>query len=492
MVDERDELVVRRQKLAELRVHGAAYPNEFKPTHDTASLHEEFGQRTKTELEKLALDVTVAGRVLARREMGKASFATLQSKGARIQLYLRANELMNGEYEIFRDFSDIGDIVGVTGTLMKTNKGELTVQASSFQVLVKALQPLPDKFHGLVDQELKYRRRYVDLIVNEESRRVFEIRSKVLDAVRRFFNARGYLEVETPMLHSNPGGALAKPFTTHHNALARDLYLRIAPELYLKRLVVGGFEKVYEINRNFRNEGISSKHSPEFTMLEFYQTYSTYEDLIDLTQEFLSYVAVDATGSSCVSYGELEIDFAQSVPQYTMQQAVAENRGVAPESLHSIERLRELAADLDLPNLAQLDEGQLLNELFEGYVENQLQQPTFITQYPASISPLARRNPANPEFTDRFELFIGGREIANGFSELNDPEDQESRFRRQAAMRDEGDEEAMSFDEDYIRALEYGMPPTAGEGVGIDRLVMLLTNSPSIRDVQLFPTLKDR
>ena len=489
---ERDEFQVRRQKLAKLREAGTAYPNHFVPSHIVQELHRAYDANTKQELQDLAVEVNVAGRVMARREMGKASFVTIQEASNRIQLYLRADSVADDGYDIFQDLSDIGDIVGAQGTLMKTNRGELTIEVRSFHLLVKALRPLPNVFHGLADQETRFRRRYVDFIVNESSRKTFEIRSRILDAVRRFFNDRGYMEVETPMLHTHPGGALAKPFRTHHNALDRDLYLRIAPELHLKRLVVGGFERVYEINRNFRNEGVSSKHSPEFTMLEFYQSYSTYEDLITLTEELLREVTQNSIGTLQFTYGDSEIDLTQPVRQVTMEEVVARHFEVNPATLRHRGNLLTHAKDLNLPNVSQLDEGELLNALFEGFVEGTLNQPTFVTQYPASISPLARRNPADPEFTDRFELFVAGRELANGFSELNDPDDQTERFKRQAELRDAGDEEAMSFDVDYIQALEYGLPPTAGEGVGIDRLVMLLTNSPTIRDVILFPTMRER
>lgn len=492
MSDERNEFEVRRQKLETLRKEGFDYPNFFKPTHQVKELIASYNEFDKAQLEELEARAEISGRVVLRRDMGKASFATLAETGERIQIYVRQDEIGDEAYDRFKHLMDIGDIVSVSGILMKTNRGELTVQASDVQLVSKALQPLPEKFHGIADQEFKYRRRYVDLIVNEDSRRVFQVRSQVLTTLRDFFKERGYIEVETPMLHSIPGGATAKPFVTHHNALSRDLYLRIAPELYLKRLVVGGIERVFEINRNFRNEGLSTRHSPEFTMLEFYETYSTYEDLIELTQQLLLRVSREALGSDTVIYDGQELDFAQPAEQITMLDAVAREVGEKTDVLRACESARQLANQLGITTTDSMDAGVILNEIFEERVQGKLQQPTFITQYPASISPLARRNPADPEFTDRFELFVVGRELANGFSELNDPDDQRERFEAQSKLKQMGDEEAMGFDEDYLTALEYGMPPTAGEGIGIDRLVMLLTNSQTIRDVVLFPQLRDR
>lgn len=490
MSEERNEFEVRRQKLASLRESGFDYPNEFKPTHHAARLHEQYGDKDKSDLEEAAIAVSMAGRIVLRRDMGKASFATLLETGTQIQIYVRANNVSPETYETFKHLVDIGDLVAVSGSLMKTNRGELTIEVNDLDILAKALRPLPDKFHGLSDREFKYRRRYVDLIVDEDSRQVFETRSNVLAVIRRFFHDRDYMEVETPMLHPLPGGASAKPFVTHHNALSRDLYLRIAPELYLKRLVVGGIERVFEINRNFRNEGLSTRHSPEFTMLEFYESYATYVDLMDLTDELMKTVVEEIANGPEIEFGELALNFSQPAKRISMLQAVADALGEDPNRLRDESTIRELAKTLDVHVTQSMDPGAILNELFEAKVESTLLHPTFITQYPASISPLAMRNKSDPEFTDRFEYFIAGREIANGFSELNDPDDQRARFEHQASLRNAGDEEAMVVDEDFLTALEYGMPPTAGEGIGIDRLVMLLTNRQAIRDVQLFPQLR--
>ena len=492
MSEERNEFEVRRHKLASLREAGFDYPNNFKPTHHADALHEEYGELTKEELAERSVEAAIAGRIVLRRDMGKASFATLYDTGHRIQIYVRSDGVGEETYDDFKHLTDVGDIVSVKGTVMKTNRGELTVEAQELRLLVKALQPMPEKYHGIADQEFKYRRRYVDLIVDQESRRVFQTRSRVLTSIREFFHERDYWEVETPMLHPIPGGASAKPFTTHHNALSRDLYLRIAPELYLKRLVVGGVERVFEINRNFRNEGLSTRHSPEFTMLEFYESYATFEDMMDLTDELMRRIVRDAVGDVRVTYGEDDLNFGQPARRITMLDAVADELDEDTDALRDEDHARSLADRLDVHVADSMDAGAILNELFESQVEHQLVHPTFVTQYPASISPLAMRNRADPEFTDRFEYFVAGREIANGFSELNDPDDQRSRFEHQASLRSAGDEEAMSIDEDFLTALEYGMPPTAGEGVGIDRLVMLLTDKHSIRDVLLFPQLRDR
>ena len=490
MNDERNEFEVRRQKLASLREAGFDYPNEVQLTHHAAQLHEQYGEVDKATLASADHVVSIAGRIVLRREMGKASFATLLDTGSKIQIYVRLDGVGEDSYDQFKRYIDIGDLVAVTGKLMKTNRGELTVEASELQLLAKALHPLPDKFHGLTDREFKYRRRYVDLLVDEESRQVFETRSRVLACIRRFFDERGYIEVETPMLHAMAGGATAKPFVTHHNALSRDLYLRIAPELYLKRLVVGGFERVFEINRNFRNEGLSTRHSPEFTMLEFYESYATFEDLMDLTDLLMQRVVQEVSARSVLEFGDVELDFGQSARRVSMLQAVADELDEDQEDLRSESFIRQVAMSNEISVSESMDAGAILNELFEASVESKLIQPTFVTQYPASISPLAMRNRSDPVFTDRFEYFVAGREIANGFSELNDPDDQRARFEHQASLRSSGDEEAMQVDEDYLTALEYGMPPTAGEGIGIDRLVMLLTNKQAIRDVQLFPQLR--
>ena len=491
MNNERDQFEVRRQKLAELRAQGFDYPNDFNPSTHAAALHSAYGELTKEELADRNIEVAIAGRVVLRRDMGKASFATLFDNGNRIQIYVRSDGVSANAFREFTEQTETGDIVGVSGVVMKTNRGELTVEANDIRLLVKTLQPLPDKFHGIADQEIKYRRRYVDLIVNEESRRVFEIRSEVLAAIRRFFHQRDYWEVETPMLHSIAGGASAKPFITHHNALGRDLHLRIAPELYLKRLVVGGVERVFEINRNFRNEGLSPRHNPEFTMLEFYQSYATFEDLIELTDDLLKYVVVETTGDPVASFGDLTLDFGKPGNRVTMLDAVAEEFDEKAEDLRDEAHIRKVAEQHSIATTASMDAGAILNELFEARVESTLQQPTYVTQYPASISPLAMRNKNDPAFTDRFEYFVAGREIANGFSELNDPDDQRARFEHQASLRGAGDDEAMRIDEDFLLALEYGMPPTAGEGIGIDRLVMLITDQHAIRDVLYFPQLRE-
>jgi lysyl-tRNA synthetase class 2 len=428
--------------------------------------------------------------MMLKRVMGKASFATLQDMSGRIQLYITNDTLGAQTHEAFKHW-DLGDILGARGTLFKTRTGELSVRVTELQLLAKALRPLPEKFHGLTDQEQKYRQRYVDLITSAESRQVFMVRSRVVQAIREFFVARGYLEVETPMMHPIPGGATARPFVTHHNALDTDLYLRIAPELYLKRLVVGGLEKVFEVNRNFRNEGISTRHNPEFTMLEFYEAYRDYRYLMDLTEELLREVATKVVGRTTVEYQDIPIDLGARFDRLTMAEAIAKHNPRYPlHELSKREYLKVALAPFDTEVFPTDGVGVLQLKLFEATTEEKLVQPTFIVAYPADVSPLARASDVDPALTDRFELFITGREIANGFSELNDPEDQAARFLAQARAKEAGDAEAMHYDADYIRALEYGMPPAAGEGVGIDRLVMLLTNSPSIRDVILFPQLK--
>ena len=438
----------------------------------------------------MAIDTVVAGRIMLRRMMGKASFVTLADPSGRIQCYLRRDDIGANAYQDFKEMWDVGDIVGISGRLMKTNKGELTVQAHTVRLLAKALHPLPEKYHGLADQQTRYRQRHLDLVMNEQSRRVFRTRTAVVAALRRFFDARDFLEVETPMMHPIPGGATARPFVTRHNSLDTDLYLRVAPELYLKRLVVGGLERVYEINRCFRNEGLSPRHSPEFTTIEFYQAFSDYVDLMDLTEELLRWLLAELHMDGTIVFDDHEIDFHQPIPRQTMTKAVADAMGVAEEELADAKKLRELASVLHIAVQDSWGRGRLLMEIFEVRVEQNLIQPTFITGYPAEVSPLSRRNDDDPSITDRFELFVAGREIANGFSEINDPDDQAMRFRAQAALKNQGDLEAMHFDQDYVAALECGMPPTAGEGIGIDRLVMLLTNSTTIRDVVLFPHLR--
>ncbi len=487
--DENQIIAERRAKLRALRERGRAYPNDFRRDALAAALHEAHDGRTGEALDAAPVPVAVAGRMVLKRVMGKASFATLQDMSGRIQLYI-TTDAVGAEHDAFKHW-DLGDIVGARGTLFKTRTGELSVRVAELRLLAKALRPLPEKFHGLINQEQKYRQRYVDLITSADSRRVFIARSRIVQAIREFFVARGYLEVETPMMHPIPGGAAARPFVTHHNALDTELYLRIAPELYLKRLVVGGLEKVFEVNRNFRNEGISTRHNPEFTMLEFYEAYQDYLYLMDLTEELLREVARKVAGNTTIEYQDMPIDLGAPFDRLTMAEAIAKHnpRYVLAE-LSGTEYLKASLARLGVDVLPGDGIGVLQLKLFEATTEEKLVQPTFIVAYPTDVSPLARANDRDPSVTDRFELFITGREIANGFSELNDPEDQAARFLLQVRAKEAGDAEAMHYDADYIRALEYGLPPAAGEGVGIDRLVMLLTDMPSIRDVILFPQLK--
>jgi lysyl-tRNA synthetase class 2 len=428
--------------------------------------------------------------MMTRRIMGKASFAHLQDMSGRVQIYLRRDDLPEGVYQDFKHW-DVGDILGVEGYVFRTRSGELSVHVQGVRLLTKSLRPLPEKWHGLSDVETRYRQRYVDLIVNERSREIFRMRSRIVDYIRRFFIARDFLEVETPMMQPIPGGAVARPFRTHHNALDMDLFLRIAPELYLKRLLVGGFEKVFEINRNFRNEGVSTRHNPEFTMLEFYQAYADVEDMIALTEELVRGVAVDVAGSAFIEYQGKSCDFGKPFARLSVKEAIVRfNPDVTMADLDDATRARALAARLQIPLQDHHGLGKVQIEIFEKTVEHRLDDPTFITAYPTEVSPLSRANDVDPFVSDRFELFIAGREMANGFSELNDPQDQAQRFRAQAASRDAGDDEAMYYDADYIRALEYGMPPAGGQGLGIDRLVMLFTDVPSIRDVLLFPHMR--
>jgi lysyl-tRNA synthetase class 2 len=489
--DENQIIAERRAKLAALRANGNnAFPNDFRRDALAADLHARHGAKSNEELEPLAIRAAVAGRVVLKRLMGKASFATLQDMSGRIQLYVTADSVGADAYDAFKHW-DLGDLVGAAGHVFKTRTGELSLKVTSIRLLAKALRPLPEKFHGLADQEQRYRQRYVDLITNPGSRDVFVKRSRIVQAIREFFVARGYLEVETPMMHSIPGGAAARPFATHHNALDMQLFLRIAPELYLKKLVVGGMEKVFEINRNFRNEGISTRHNPEFTMLEFYEAYQDYRYLMDLTETLFREVAQKVVGTTTVTYQDVAIDLGKPFDRLTMAEAIHKYNPRYPlAELAKPQYLKVALAPLDAEVFDTDGVGLLQLKLFEATTEDKLVQPTFIVAHPTDVSPLARASDANPEVTDRFELFITGRELANGFSELNDPEDQAARFRGQVAAREAGDEEAMYFDADYIRAMEYGLPPTAGEGIGIDRLVMLLTDSPSIRDVILFPQLK--
>ncbi|MCC7326760.1 MAG: lysine--tRNA ligase [Burkholderiales bacterium] len=488
--DENQIIAERRAKLAVLRAQGRAYPNDFRREALAADLHAMHGEVPNETLEPQAIRVAVAGRMMLKRVMGKACFATVQDMSGRIQLYVTLDAVGAEALDDFKRW-DLGDIVGAVGTLFKTRTGELSIKTTSIRLLAKALRPLPEKFHGMTDQEQRYRQRYVDLITSPATRDVFIKRSQIVQAMREFFVARRYLEVETPMMHPIPGGAAARPFATHHNALDMQLYLRIAPELYLKKLVVGGFERVFEINRNFRNEGISTRHNPEFTMLEFYEAYQDYHYLMDLTETLIRDVAQRVLGTTAIEYQDTPIDLGKRFDRLTMAQAIHQYNPQYPlHELDKAEYLRVALASFAVEVFPSDGVGLLQLKLFEATTEAKLVQPTFIIAHPTDVSPLARANDANPAVTDRFELFITGREIANGFSELNDPEDQAARFRAQVDAREAGDEEAMYFDADYLRAMEYGLPPTAGEGIGVDRLVMLLTDSPSIRDVILFPQLK--
>ena len=489
---EHELIAARREKLARLQEQGNAFPNDFRRSHRAVELHDLFTDKDKDALEGSTDEVAVAGRIILRRLMGKAGFITLQDVSGRIQLYVRQNVIGKDAFEAFKDL-DIGDIVGATGTMMRTNKGELSVRVTALRLLTKSLRPLPEKHHGLKDTETRYRQRYLDLIVNEQARDVFIKRTKIIDGIRRYFIDRDYMEVETPMMASTPGGATAEPFVTHYNALDVDMYLRVAPELNLKRLVVGGFERVFEINRNFRNEGMSTKHSPEFTMLEFYQAYADFNDLMDLTEDMLRGLAREVLGSTEFVYQNTTIDFGQPFARLTMEEAILQhNPGIEPDSLTDLGKARSLAKSRGIEVNSAWGLGKLIMELFEALVEDHIEQPTFITQHPTEVSPLARRNDDNPGITDRFEIFLMGKELGNGFSELNDADDQAERFRGQVEAREAGDAEAMHFDDDYITALEYGLPPTAGQGLGIDRLVMFFTDSPSIRDVVLFPHMRPR
>ncbi|SFD66774.1 lysine--tRNA ligase [Massilia yuzhufengensis] len=495
-LDENKIMAERRQKLAAIRQQGIAFPNDFVPQHKAADLVETYSGKTREELEAEPVAVVMAGRMMLRREAGKkAAFATLQDSSGpaasgRIQIYVTLDSTGEEAMEALRSY-DLGDILGIEGTLFKTKTDELTVKVSKLRLIAKALRPLPDKFHGLADQETKYRQRYVDLIMNEDTRRTFKARTAAMSSMRRFMEDNGFMEVETPMLHPIPGGAAAKPFVTHHNALDMEMYLRIAPELYLKRLVVGGFDRVFEVNRNFRNEGVSVRHNPEFTMMEFYAAYTDYKWIMNFTEQVIRQAAIDSNGSAVLSYGGRELDLSKPFQRLTIVEAIDKYApGYTPEQLGDMEFIKGELKKFGVKPFANAGLGALQLALFEETAEALLWEPTFIIDYPVEVSPLARASDVREGITERFELFMVGREIANGFSELNDPEDQAARFLAQVAAKDAGDDEAMFYDADYIRALEYGMPPAGGCGIGIDRLMMLITDSPNIRDVLLFPHLR--
>lgn len=484
--EENKLIAQRKEKLAAVREQGIAFPNDFRRDSLCGELQKQYEGKSKEELEAAAIPVKIAGRIMLNR----GAFMVLQDASGRLQVYVDRKGLPAETLEAIKTW-DLGDIIAAEGTLARSGKGDLYVNMTSVRLLTKSLRPLPDKHHGLTDTEQRYRQRYVDLIVNEETRHTFRVRSQVIAHIRRFLNERGFLEVETPMLQTIPGGAAAKPFETHHNALDMQMFLRIAPELYLKRLVVGGFEKVFEINRNFRNEGVSTRHNPEFTMLEFYQAYADYRDNMDLTEELFRELALAVLGTTDVPYGDKVFHFGEPFVRLSVYDSILKyNPDISEADLNDVDKARAIAKKAGAKVLGHEGLGKLQVMIFEELVESKLEQPHFITEYPFEVSPLARRNDQNPAVTDRFELFIGGREIANAYSELNDAEDQAERFHAQVAEKDAGDDEAMHFDADFVRALEYGMPPTAGEGIGIDRLVMLLTNSPSIRDVILFPHMR--
>lgn len=492
-----NELKTRRKKLSVLREHGIAFPNDFRRDFTSDALHAAYDNKENEELATLGIEVLMAGRMMTRRIMGKASFVTLQDVGGRIQLYVTCDDLTKGVYnEQFKKW-DLGDILGVRGKVFKTKTGELSIHCTELRLLTKALRPLPDKFHGLSDQETRYRQRYLDLITNDESRNTFRVRSQIMSGIRRFMAERGFMEVETPMMQVIPGGASARPFVTHYNTLDIDIYLRIAPELYLKRLVVGGVERVFEINRNFRNEGVSPHHNPEFTMMELYMAYADYKDLLELIESLFRTLTKEVLGSTTVSYGDRTFDFGKPFKKLTMREAICKYcLETNLRDLDDFDKVSAIATSLGITIAKGWGLGRIVTEIFKETAEAHLIQPTFITEYPAEVSPLARRNDKNQEITDRFELFIGGREIGNGFSELNDAEEQAERFadqvREKDAGKDAGDDEAMFYDEDYVTALEHGLPPTAGLGIGIDRMVMLLTNNHIIRDVILFPMMRPK
>ncbi|MGZ8143783.1 MAG: lysine--tRNA ligase [Methylosarcina sp.] len=489
--DEQELIKQRRSKLKMLRENGIAFPTDFRRNVIAGEVLAEYGEKSKEELEEEPVRVKVAGRIMTRRVMGKASFCHIQDMSGQIQLYVTRDALPEGVYNDHFKKWDIGDIIGAEGVVFKTNMGELSIKVDEVRLLTKSLRPLPEKFHGLADQEIKYRQRYLDLIMSESSRKTFMLRSEIVTYIRQFLIDRRFLEVETPMMQAIPGGATARPFTTHHNALDMQLFLRIAPELYLKRLVVGGFERVFEINRNFRNEGLSTRHNPEFTMLEFYQAYAEYHDLMDLTEDMLRGLAQEVSGQTIITYQGEQYDFGKPFERMTVFESILRfNPELTSSDIDNREGAARIARKLGLPIKDSYGLGKIQIEIFEKTVESRLMNPTFITAYPVEVSPLARRNDHDPHITDRFEFFVGGREIANGFTELNDAEDQAERFQKQVEEKEAGDDEAMHYDSDYIVALEHGMPPTAGEGIGIDRLVMLFADAPSIRDVLLFPHMR--
>jgi len=490
MEETTDLLQLRRDKIQELRDQGYnPYANDFPVSHVTADIHSAHAEQDAVALADCDVTYVIAGRIMARRDFGKAGFLQLQDRAGRLQVYVGKDNIGEAAFEQFKKL-DLGDIIGVAGVPFRTKTGELSLRISALKLLTKSMLPLPEKWHGLTDVETRYRQRYLDLMVNPEVRETFRKRSRIVALIREFMVERDFLEVETPMMQPIAGGATAKPFITHHNTLKMDLFLRIAPELYLKRLVVGGFERVFEINRNFRNEGISIQHNPEFTMMEFYQAYATYEDLMDFTEELICHVAEQVCGSRQISYGGREVDLSSPWDRLTVKEAIIKYGQVEAEVLEDPAKTLAYANSLGLEFQGHIGHGKLLTEIFDEVAEPKLWNPTFITQYPTEVSPLSRKNDDNPEVVDRFELFVVGRELANAFSELNDPVDQKDRFIKQLAEKEAGDEEAHAMDEDYVRALEYGLPPTAGEGIGIDRLVMLLTDAASIRDVILFPQLR--
>jgi lysyl-tRNA synthetase, class II len=498
IVDENHIIAERREKLAQLRKNGVAFPNDFLPTHHAADLLEHYGEISKEQLAEKNITVKVAGRMMLKRVMGKASFATVQDRTGQIQFYINDADAGTDAHNAFKHW-DMGDFIAAEGVMFKTNKGELSILVKELRLLSKSLRPLPDKFHGLSDQEMKYRQRYVDLIVSPETRQTFLARSKAMSSIRHHMQDAGFMEVETPMLHPIPGGAAAKPFITHHNALDMEMYLRIAPELYLKRLVVGGFERVFEVNRNFRNEGVSPRHNPEFTMMEFYAAYTDYRWLMTFTEELIRAAAIDAQGTANLTYQGKPLDLSKPFQRLTIAEAILKYAPLSKKQYTAAQledkefvrqELKKSGEDINGPTLKNAGLGALQLALFEATAEEHLWEPTYIIDYPIEVSPLARESDTRPGITERFELFITGREIANGFSELNDAEDQAARFHAQVAQKEAGDEEAMFFDADFIRALEYGMPPTGGCGIGIDRLMMLITDSPNIRDVILFPHLR--